>query len=243
MQPSTHSLLEHTATEFQLEARIELMRLYEGSPLPVEDRLFNLGLYARSGVLVKFLVMADLYQRFVNIPGMLVEFGTWFGQNLVLLENLRAIYEPFAKQRKIVGFDTFTGYEGAPGFYAAGADYKGYLARLLKTHQRMNVYGHQNVDHELVEGDVTKTAPAYFAQHYGDIVAFAYFDIGTHLPTVKAMLAIKPHLVPGSVLLLDQLTWQEEPGERVAFNEVFGKTGYRIEKCALYPSKAIVTIT
>src|SRR5437016_3387001 len=106
---ATHAMLEHTATDAQLEARSYLMHLYDGSPLDTEDLLFNLGLYARSGVLVKFLVMADLYQRFLHIPGLLCEFGVWYGQNLVLLENLRAIYEPFNKQRKIVGFDSFTG--------------------------------------------------------------------------------------------------------------------------------------
>ena len=240
---STHAMLEHTATDAQLEARMDLLEAYFKTPLEGEDLLFNIGLYARSGVLVKFLVMAELYKRFVNVPGILCEFGVWYGQNLVLLENLRAIFEPFAKQRKIVGFDTFTGYpERKDGFYAAGESYKDYLAKLLKTHQRMNVYGHQKIDHELVVGPVEKTVRPYFATHSESIVAFAYFDIGTYAPTYEALRVIKNHLVPGSVLLLDQLTWAEEPGEARAFRKVFGQDGYTIEKCALYPSKAIVTI-
>jgi hypothetical protein len=234
--------LEHTATPAQLDARQELARLYEQCPMALDDKLFNLGMYCRSGVLVKFLVMADLYQRFLSVPGILVEFGTWFGQNLILLENLRAIFEPFAKQRKIVGFDSFTGYKGKPGFYDTGLEYKDYLARLLKTHQQCNVYGHQKIDHELVAGDVTMTAPEYFYRHPEAIVAFAYFDIGTYEPTLAAISAIGPHLVPGSVLLFDQLTWAEEPGEAKAFRELFGRDAYKIEKCSLYPSKAIVTI-
>lgn len=238
-------MLEHTATEQQLKARQDLLDLFADAPIHDEDLLFNLGLFARSGVLVKFLVMADLYKRFVHIPGILVEFGVWYGQNLVLLENLRAIFEPFAKQRKIVGFDTFTGYEGRPDFYAAGPGYKDYLARLLKTHQRMNVYGHQNISHELVVGDVTKTARCYFQEHPEAIVAFSYFDIGSYEPTLEALCAIGPRLVPGSVLLLDQLTWDGDTGEARAFLKFFGlwdRNGYTIEKCALYPSKAIVTI-
>ena len=53
-----------------------------------------------------------------------------------------------------------------------------------------------------------------------------------------------PHLVPGSVLLFDELTWPEAPGEATAFREVFAVANrpYRIEKDPLYPSKAIVTI-
>jgi hypothetical protein len=237
-------MLEHTAADTQLQARKELIELAAVATdfMAEEDALFNVGLYARSGVLVKFLVMADLYKRFVNIPGILCEFGVWYGQNLVLLENLRAIFEPFNKQRKIVGFDTFTGYDGKPGFYDTGIEYKDYLARLLKTHQRMNVYGHQDIDHDLVAGDVKETAHAYFAKHPGDMVAFAFFDIGDYEATRAAMHAIRPRLLPGSVLLLDQFTWAEAPGEAKAFREAFGQNGYTIEKCALYPSKAIVTI-
>lgn len=245
MNLSTHSQLEHTATDAQLAARKSLMDLYCSSPLAVEDRLFNIGLYARSGVLVKFLVMADLYQRFLSVPGILVEFGTWFGQNLILLENLRAIYEPFAKQRRIVGFDTFEGYVGEPekkGWYSTGKEYKAYLAKLLKTHQRMNVYGHQNFDHELVEGQVQKTVPEYFKDKPHLTVAFAFFDIGPYEPTVVAMRAIKPHLLTGSILVLDEFTWEKETGEATAFRQVFKSGEYKIEKCSLYPSKAIVTI-
>ena len=38
------------------------------------------------------------------------------------------------------------------------------------------------------------------------------------------------------------LTWSGAPGEAIAFKEVFAGTRYAIEKCELYPSKAIVTI-
>jgi hypothetical protein len=54
--------------------------------------------------------------------------------------------------------------------------------------------------------------------------------------------AIKPHLLPGSVLLFDELTWAGAPGEAVAFKEEFANLNYKIEKCELYPSKTIVTV-
>jgi hypothetical protein len=73
-------------------------------------------------------------------------------------------------------------------------------------------------------------------------VAFAYFDMGLYNPTKAALSAIKPHLVSGSIILLDELTWSEAPGEAIAFKEVFGRHDVRIEKCALYPSKTIVII-
>lgn len=243
---SVEKNVEHTATDHQQLGRKQLARLFDQAPMPREDLLFNLGMYARSGLLVKFLVMAELYERFHRVPGILCEFGVWRGQNLVLLENLRAIFEPFNKQRRIVGFDTFTGYKegrfAGNGMYSTGTKYVRHLAKLLKAHQQANVYGHLPGDHELIEGDVNDTAPEYFAAHPEATVAFAYFDMGPYSPTWAAMKAIKPRLVPGSILLLDEFTWQETPGEAQAFLEVFKPGEYRIEKCRLYNSKAVVEI-
>ena len=232
--------------------RAELEEAFASSPLNMADKMFNLGLYVRSSLLVKFLVLNDLYRRFKPIPGALIEFGTWWGQNLVLLENLRAIYEPFNKQRTIIGFDTFDGYPEASGMaagsverhsgYQTGLDHRAELARLLEIHEGNNAFGHIRGNHRLIAGDVVETAPRYFAEHPETLVAFAFFDMGPYEPTIAALRSIKPHLLPGSLLVFDELTWTGAPGEAIAFKEVFAGTRYAIEKCELYPSKAIVTI-
>lgn len=244
--------LEATADKTQISARQSLLEMFNANPLPESDLLFNLGLFTRSSLLVKYITLHEIYQRFVNIPGMIVEFGTWWGQNLVLLENLRAIHEPFNKQRHILGFDTFQGYNNncsekdksslawQEQSYSTGKNYKSFLNELLITHEKSNVLGHNHGKHLLVEGDVTQTAPAYFAERPESLVAFAYFDIGLYEPTKAAMLAIKPHLMPGSIILLDELTWAEAPGEALAFKEVFQGVKFSIEKCKYYPSKSII---
>lgn len=241
-----------TAHGETFDFRRRLRDLFEQSPMEPEELMFNLGLFVRSSLLVKFLVMDDLYRRFVSVPGALVEFGTWRGQNLVLLENLRAIHEPFNKQRTIIGFDTFTGYPEHSGMeeaalkehgsYRVTSDYRDFIAELLEVHEGNNAFGHLRGAHKLVAGDVTETAPRYFAEHPETLVAFAFFDMGPYEPTIAALRAIQPHLVPGSVLLFDELTWAGAPGEAIAFKEAFRERPYRIEKCALYPSKSIVTV-
>jgi hypothetical protein len=235
-----------TAHGETFEFRKRLAEMFASSPLPPEELLFNLGLYVRSSLLVKFLVMNDLYERIKGIPGTLVEFGVWHGQNLVLLENLRAIHEPFNKQRVIVGFDTFDGYPEASvdggERYRTGKEAQAYIAELLNVHEGNNAFGHLRGNHELVAGDVTVTAPEYFARHPEVFVALAYFDMGPYEPTLAALQAIRPHLLTGSVILFDELTWSNAPGEAVAFKQVFVDMKYTIEKCALYPSKSIVTI-
>jgi hypothetical protein len=244
---------ETHADEAQQDSRSELQEMFENTPLPTEDLLFNMGMYTRGSLLVKFLVMNDLYNRIKDIPGAIMEFGVWYGQNIILLENLRAIYEPFNKQRRIIGFDTFSGYENfsdqdkyskafESGSYSTPKEYKTYLEELIKVHEGSNILGHVSGGHELVEGDVEKTVPQYFVDHPETIVAMAYFDMGNYKPTKAALEAVKPHLVPGSVLLFDELTWSEAPGEAIAFKEVLKDVDFTIEKSKFYPSKAIVTI-
>lgn len=242
-----------TAQGEAFAARARLAEMMQASPLAPDELMFNLGLYVRSSLLVKFLVLHDVYRRIASVPGALIEFGTWRGQNLVLLENLRAIHEPFNKQRKIIGFDTFEGYPEEAGMaakstethggYNTGGSYPDYLAELLKVHEGMNAFGHIKSAHQLIAGDVCQTAPKYFADHPETLVAFAFFDMGPYEPTLAALKAVLPHAVPGSVLLFDELTWAGAPGEAIAFKEVFRDQRYTIEKCQFYPSKSLVTLT
>ncbi|HXA41125.1 MAG TPA: TylF/MycF/NovP-related O-methyltransferase [Phenylobacterium sp.] len=244
------------ATTAQGEAfgfRARLGEMMQASPLAPDELMFNLGLYVRSSLLVKFLVLHDVYRRIQHIPGALIEFGTWRGQNLVLLENLRAIHEPFNKQRTIIGFDTFSGYPEEAGMaakstethggYDTGRTYPDYLGELLQVHEGMNAFGHLRGNHRLIAGDVCETAPKYFADHPETLVAFAFFDMGPYEPTAAALQAILPHMMPGSVLLFDELTWAGAPGEAIAFKEAFRDRPYKIEKCQFYPSKSLVTLT
>jgi hypothetical protein len=241
-----------TAHGATFDFRERLREMFVDSPLPPDDLMFNLGLYVRSSLLVKFVLLHDLYSRFKCVPGALLEFGTWWGQNLVLLENLRAIHEPFNKQRMIIGFDTFKGYPAdgpiAPEStkthhaYTTTAGYAEYLSELLAVHEGNNAFGHIRGNCQIVQGDVEETVPRYFVDNPATLVAFAFFDLGPYEPTIAALRAIKPHLLPGSIILFDELTWPGAPGEAIAFKEVFSGANYRIEKCQWYPSKAIVTI-
>jgi hypothetical protein len=189
----------------------------------------------------------------VNVPGVIMEFGTWWGQNLVFFENLRAIYEPFNKTRRVIGFDSFGGYTGfsdkdrqtavmSQGGYSVSSGYKKYLQELLEIHEGNNAVGHLRGRHELVEGDVIETVPTYFKAHPETIVSLAYLDVGLYAPTKAILEGIKPHLVPGSVVLLDELTWDEAPGEAIAFKEVFADVKYKIRKSRYTAERAIVTI-
>lgn len=51
-----------------------------------------------------------LYRMILDVPGTIMEFGVHRGRHLAALTALRGVYEPYNPHRRIVGFDTFTGF-------------------------------------------------------------------------------------------------------------------------------------
>lgn len=228
--------IETKASDEQVAHREILYKLFENRPMPVDQLMIVLGLYMRSSTLAKILFLDEMYKMIIDVPGVIVEFGAWWGQNLILFENLRAIYEPFNPSRRIIGFDTFTGYperseqDGASdiieaGSYNVGEDYVDYLKQLIDYHEKNNVLGTVK-KHQVVAGDVMETVPRFFDDNPETIVALAYFDMALYGPSKICLETILPHLVPGSVLMLDEFNSRDYPGETVAFKEVFKDIPY-----------------
>jgi len=244
--------IETKATPKQIKKWEELYSLFERTPLPDLDLFANLGMYMKSSALAKILFLNEVYQEIVKIPGDIVEFGTWWGQNLIVFENLRAIYEPFNKNRHITGFDTFSGYEGfseqdsknkmiKPGNFAVGKNYKIYLEKLLNFHEKNNILANIK-KHKIIQGNVINTVPKFFESNQGIIIALAYFDVALYEPTKICLETIIPHLIPGSVIMLDELNEPASPGETIAVKEVLRDIKYKIKKSKFISDRSILII-
>jgi len=243
---------ETKASDAQIAHREELYRLFRDRPMPDEELLISLGLYMRSSALTKILFVNEAYQLILNQPGVIVEFGTWWGQNLILFENLRAIYEPFNQSRRVIGFDTFEGYPEISakdlasetikvGGYAVADNYREYLESLIDYHEKNNVLAAIK-KHSLVQGDVSKTAPLFFRENDDIVIALAYFDMALYEPSKAALEAIKPHLISGSVLMLDEYNNCDYPGETRAFKEVFKDVSFRAQKSRFMTDRTFIII-
>ena len=253
--------LETKSTPEQIAQREKIGKLFQKRPMPDEHFLVSMGLYMRSSALVKILFINELYEYISNIPGVIMEFGTWWGQNLVLFENLRAIHEPFNQTRRVIGFDTFSGYKSfskkdrkkekggfksftdvvKEGGYSVSKNYRDYLAELIAAHEGTNVLGSIK-KHSLVEGDVVNTVPKYFSDNPETVVALAYFDLALYKPTKVCLESILPHLIPGSLIVLDEFNYPEAPGETIAFKEVFKDVSYTIKRSRYITDKSLVFI-
>ena len=90
--------------------RQQIFKLLKTCPIPNDQIISNLGLFLNSKNLSRILFMDYIFKQIVDIPGTIFEFGTRWGQNIALFSALRGIYDPFNRHKKIVGFDTFTGF-------------------------------------------------------------------------------------------------------------------------------------
>lgn len=227
-------------SDHETQIRQKIVDLYKNCPIPDDQILSNLGLFLNSKNLSRILFMDHIFKQIIDIPGVVFEFGTRWGQNVALFSALRGIYDPFNRHRKIVGFDTFSGFpEISPkdansdmmvkGNLTLSEGYFEYLTKILEYHEQENPLSHIR-KYELIKGDANLEIIKYFKEHPETIVALAFFDFDTYKPTKKCLQAIKPHLLKGSILGFDELNDPDSPGETLALDEVFGLNNIRLRR-------------
>ena len=156
--------------------------------------------------------------------------------------QLSAIYEPVNHIRRIVGFDTFTGFVSidaqdrgdSPGYAVEGG---------LATHAYADVQEcirlydlNRPIGHiprvELVVGDAIQTIPAYVQNNPHLVVAMLYLDFDLYEPTKAAIETFLPRMPKGAVLAFDELDQASWPGETLAVLETVGLRNLRVQRFA-----------
>jgi hypothetical protein len=226
--------------EEEVQKRSEMYQLLQDCPIPSEQLLSNLGLFLNSKNLSRILFMDHIYSKSIDVQGIVVEFGTRWGQNAALFSALRGIYEPFNRHKKIVAFDTFDGFpeihekDGNSSMMEIGmlslkGDYEKYLEKILLNIEQDNPLSHIN-KFELRKGNATKEIHNYLEENPETIISLAYFDFDLYTPTKECLEAIKPRLTKGSVVAFDELNDHDSPGETLALMEVFGLNSIKLKR-------------
>ncbi len=149
--------------------------------------------------------------------------------------HFSAILEPYNHTRRIIGFDTFTGFPeihekdcrgGQSEHLHAGAfgqhgDLMEEITRLIALHDANRPLGHIPKV-ELVKGDACETIPAYLQEHPHLLVSLLYLDFDLYAPTRVALEHLYPRMPKGGIVAFDELNCAEFPGETVALLETVG---------------------
>lgn len=226
--------------ESEKNIRNEMHDLLKTCPIPQEQVLSNLGLFLNSKNLSRILFMDYIYRKQIDVHGIVVEFGTHWGQNTALFAALRGIYEPFNRHKKIIGLDTFEGFpeiteeDGKSPLMVAGKlalsdNYDQYLSRIVQNIESDNPLSHIK-KFEIIKGDATKTIHGYLENNPQTIISLAYFDFDLYKPTKECLEVIKPRLTKGSVVAFDELNDPDSPGETLALMEVFGLNNVTLKR-------------
>lgn len=232
--------------------RKELVQLYKACPIPDDEIHAHLGLFVNRQLMARILWMHEMYTKIVNVPGVVMEFGVRWGQNLALFEAFRGIYEPYNYTRKVIGFDTFSGFAGTSeedgsadiideGAYSVTPGYEEYLARLLDCHERESPVAHIK-KYELVKGDASQTIERYLQENPQTIISLAYFNMDIFQPTRRCLESIKGCLTKGSIIGFDELNCAHFPGETLALKEALGLDKYRLVRQPHNPYPAYLVI-
>jgi Methyltransferase domain len=148
--------------------------------------------------------------------GFYAEFGVWRGQGVNLFARDLAPHG-----LRIAGFDSFEGLEEDWTGQHKGRERGGYSTDGVLPEVEGNV--------DLVKGWVQDTLPGWLSARPGQAVAFAHLDMDTYTPTAFALAALQDRIVPGTVLVFDELYgypgWRQH--EWRALTETVGTDGLR----------------
>jgi hypothetical protein len=239
-----------TQTRDDLTARQALESYFSESPGSATEKLENFTKYVPRQSLARFLARYELFRLIRDIQGSIIECGVLFGGGLFSFAKLSAILEPYNFQRRIFGFDTFTGF---PDITAE--DLRGLSDRKsahLKKHGFATDSGYEDIlraidvfdanrllNHfpklAVVKGNFAHTAPKFLADQPHLIVSLLYLDFDIYAPTKLALELFLPRMPKGAVVVFDELNDEAFPGETIAVLEMLQLNAWRIQRFPFEP--------
>ncbi len=228
----------NTTSYFEYLEKLE--EYYNNSVGTTVEKLYNFPKYAPRQSITNFLSKYEIFKKIQNIQGSIVECGVLFGGGLMSFAHFSSIFEPVNNQRRIIGFDTFSGFgELHPTDKLGASQYmkKGGLAvdSFDELKQCISLYDENRfLNHipkvELVKGDATKTIPKYIKDNPHLVVSLLHLDFDIYKPTKVALENFIPRMPKGSVIIFDELNSKDFQGETQALIDSLGINNLKIER-------------
>jgi len=204
------------------------------------EKLSNFPKYIPRQDITKFLAKYEIFKKILNVEGNIIECGVREGSGLMGFAQFSAIFEPANYTRKIIGFDTFSGFPSlsikdkgstSPHVHKGGMAINSFqdLHECIKLYDSNRFIG-QISKIELVKGDATKTIPKYLKQNPHTVVSLLYLDFDIYKPTKIALQNFVPRMPKGSIIVFDEINSKEYMGETQAVLDTIGIRNLRIQR-------------
>jgi hypothetical protein len=218
----------------------EYEKLFENSAGAISEKLTDFTKFVPRESLARFLVKQEIFKRILHVQGSVVECGVYKGSGLLALAQLSELLEPLNHQRKIIGFDSFSGFPKVseqdkskektslirPGtFTSSQTDLEPCIELFESTRFLKHV-----PKIVLVPGDMCQTIPQFVEQNPQLVVSMLYLDADLYEPTKVAIECFLPRMPKGAVIAFDELNDSYWPGETLAVLEQIGIRKLKIER-------------
>lgn len=244
-EPSTN-----TKRDFQFLEKLEdYFTTSQGTNV---EKLANFAKYIPRQNLTYFLAKYEVFKKILDIQGSIVECGVFLGGGLMTFAQLSAIFEPVNHQRKIIGFDTFTGFtkitkedkKSTSVFAKKGGLASNAFEDIKKAIELydMNRFLNHIPKVELIKGDVTVKIPRYLKDNPHTVVSLLYLDMDVYKPTKVALENFVPRIPKGGIIVFDELNAKEWTGETKALLDTIGIRNLKLERFSFntYMSYAVL---
>jgi len=246
--PTMHD--PRTQARFDYSSREALEDYFNNSPGSATEKLENFAKYVPRQNLARFLARYEIFKLIKDIQGSIVECGVLFGGGLMSFAKLSTILEPYNFQRRIIGFDTFTGFpsidkadlKGKPERKSAHLKEHGFSAEgayedILKAIEIYDVSRFLNhfPKVQVVKGDFAVTAKQFLKDYPHLVISCLYLDFDIYQPTKIALEQFLPRMPKGSVLVFDELNEEAFPGETIAVMEMLDLKSIRVRRFEFEP--------
>lgn len=197
--------------------------------------------------MARYLALYEIFKHIESVHGDIVQCGVNWGGSLFAFAQFSTVMEPINLQRRIIGFDTFSGFTGIDkkdidganahseqraGGYAADCEQE--LLENVGIFDSNRFLGHIPKI-SLVSGDACKTIPDYLERNPQLVVALLHLDFDVYEPTRVALQTLVSCMPRGGVIVFDELNHGAWPGETVAVKEVLGLDRLEIRRFAFEP--------
>lgn len=228
-----------TGIDSSIEDRIERhCQEFKISPL---DAVKLFPVLARRQWLKRFLAHVELFKKTLEVPGDIAELGVFRGLGLMTWANLLEAYCIGDRTKRVYGFDNWEGFgelapedgkeESQVKKTVGGFSPEKYYEELKKA---IDIFDNDRFISwkprvKLIKGNIEETIGTFVKDNPGVRFSLIHFDCDLYKPTKVALETLWPILSLGGLMLFDEYSIPEWPGETKAVDEFFAdKPGVKI---------------
>ena len=188
---------------------------------------------ARRQMLKRFLAHHSLFLKTLEVPGDIAELGVFKGLGLLTWANFLEIHCIGDRTKTVWGFENWEGFsqmckedgEQLPDSHKiiggfSPAEYREELLNAIGIFDS-DRFIPQKPRIKFIEGDIKETALRFIEEHVGVRFSLIHFDCDLYAPTKAALEAFWDRLSRGGIMLFDEYSIHEWPGETAAVDEFF----------------------